>query len=127
MSSTCMMFARMALVMEILPAGTTAKGLPTSALAAALARRGINVHRDTLLRNLKEWRPMLGLVVSEDESGTLYWKRGRRQDGFAHLLDLDNLIDDSSVSPSNNDRAGGMAEHDLPDWPLATNHWGRGL
>ena len=121
-----MTLARMGLVMEILPAGNSGRGLRTSQVTAALERRGVHVHRDTLLRNLKDWSVMLGLISSMDEEGTLYWRRSSRRHGFAHLLDLDNLLDDSMGSHSEHDMEGGFDEHDVPDWSSQITFWGRG-
>lgn len=116
MEKVCIYMARMALVMQVLPWGTNSRGLSKSEIANALARKGIDIHKDSLLRNLKEWQPLLGLECRHDAEGTSYWKRGSRHHGFAHMLDLDEVIGEPLDKVLDVSDSSGLDHYELPDW-----------
>ena len=118
MNEVCLQMARMALVLDLLPWGSASRGMGKKELANALGQRGIRIHPDSLLRDLKQWQPILQLQCSTDASGMTLWKRSSRKHGFSHLLDLEDFTGDAVESCLDETRPG-LAEHDAPDWPSA--------
>lgn len=116
MNEACVQIIRMALVMDLLPWGSASRGKGKTELAHELGQRGISIHPDSLLRNLKEWQPWFQLVCTRDEEGTTYWKRSSRNHGFSHLLDMEDFLGDALDDSLGSSRHG-LGEHDIPDWP----------
>lgn len=116
MNEACVQIVRMAVVLDLLPWGSASRGKGKSELARELGQRGIDVHADSLLRNLKEWQPLLQLVCTRDENGKTYWKRASRNHGFSHLLDLEEFLGEA-LETSLDDGGSGMSEYRVPEWP----------
>ena len=116
MNEACVQMVRMALVLELLPWGSANRGMGKQELAHALGQRGISIHPDSLLRNLKEWQPLLQLECSRDEAGTTYWKRASRKHGFSHLLDLEDYVGEALDEALGTNHLSGLSEHEVPDW-----------
>ena len=93
---------RLALVMDLLPAGQCARGVSASWLTRKLEGRGLVVDKGSLRRNLKEWQEFPGLIRRETSDGT-FWKRRSRSQSISQLL----RVDDYAVD----------CPGDLPDWP----------
>lgn len=116
MDKVCIYMARMALVMHTLPWGSSSQGMSKSQLANALARKGMDVHPDSLLRNLKEWQPLLGLVCRHDAAGKSYWKRSSRHHDFSHMLDLQDALGEPLDKALDQHGNQGFDHYNVPDW-----------
>ncbi|MDT8439581.1 MAG: hypothetical protein RQ729_11295 [Wenzhouxiangellaceae bacterium] len=117
MNEVCVRIARLALVLDLLPWGSNSRGMGKLELANALGQRGIRIHPDSLLRDLKAWQDLFELQCSRDENGTTYWKRSSRRHSISHLLDLEDFTGDAIDECLNSNHRDGLDEHGIPDFP----------
>jgi len=108
--------ARLSLVLDLLPSGIHDRGVTASWVARGLARKGVSIDERSVLRNLHEWKEFLGLIRTDDCSGTIYWKRSSRHQSISHLLRVDEYIDEPLEEALDSDDAAGMKAYAAPDW-----------
>ena len=109
-------FVRVALVLDLLPAGVYDRGVTASWVSRGLARKGIAIDERTVLRNLHEVKEPLGLIRTDDPSGTIYWKRSSRHQSISHLLRVDEYIGEPLDKALDSDDSAGMKAYTAPDW-----------
>ena len=108
--------ARLALALDLLPAGVHDRGVTASWVTKGLAKKGIVIDSRTMLRNLHEWKEPLGLIRTNDLSGTIYWKRSSRHQSISHLLRVDEYIDEPLEKALDSDDCAEMSAHVAPNW-----------
>ena len=114
---------RLALMLELLPWGSADRGVTSGQIARGLARDGIEVDANTVLRDLKAWQPRCQLICNRGESNQWLWKRPSRHVSLSACLQVDEYRSEPLETVLDDEAGNGLDECRLPDWHSDIEFW----
>ena len=114
---------RLALMLEMLPWGSADRGVTSGQIARGLARDGIGVDANTVLRDLKAWQPCWQLICNRGESNQWLWKRPSRHVSLLACLQVDEYRGQPLERVLDDEAGNGLDEYSLPDWHSDIEFW----
>ena len=123
MSSVVKYAPRLAIVLDLLPWGSADRGVTSGQVARGLARQGIAVDANTVLRDLKAWELLCQLIRSRAESGEWLWKRSSRHVSLSAGLRMEEVRGEPLETVLDDEAGNGLDEYSLPDWHSEIEFW----